>query len=354
MTKSAILRRLQDHLNYVIEVHKIPSDRILGIFLFGSQNYELADTNSDVDSIILYVPSFDDICFQTKAPLSTIYNYLDGEHIVIHDIRLYRNSLEKQSFNSIEILYTNYHIINEKYRNVFETFFINHREQLSKIDIDKLMLACVGQMRNRVNKLEPTSKELANALRLKYFIKHFHNGTASFDDCMRLQGWDEEFNEVWNVKMIDTQDRTEEINKYIKELHNKLKIETEEEFKIYSQGNGFRINKEAINILNDGVKEIMKYAFEKNDKPDFLIKDFYDQLTSAEKRAYDSIVKVIGVEGSVSISQLVESNKISRPVYNNLINKMKNNKIANIVNQGVNGTYIKIINKHLIADILNN
>ena len=50
-------------------------------------------------------------------------------------------------------------------------------------------------------------------------------------------------------------------------------------------------------------------------------------------------------EGSVSISQLCFDTKISRPVYKSLFQKLKECGLIEIKNQGVNGTYIKFINR---------
>lgn len=50
-------------------------------------------------------------------------------------------------------------------------------------------------------------------------------------------------------------------------------------------------------------------------------------------------------EGSISISQLCFDTKISRPVYKSLFQKLKECGLIEIKNQGVNGTYIKFINK---------
>lgn len=104
--------------------------------------------------------------------------------------------------------------------------------------------------------------------------------------------------------------------------------------------------------LRKGIIEILKYSFIENESQIISKKDFLKKLTNAETKAYYSIVKEIGEEGNITISKLVEKNSISRPVYNNLITKMKENNVASVVNMGMKGTYIKILEAELKAEAI--
>ncbi len=106
-------------------------------------------------------------------------------------------------------------------------------------------------------------------------------------------------------------------------------------------------------ICNEGIVEILKYSFMEDKLGNISKKEFFKQLTNAEIKAYYSIIKEIGEEGNITISKLVEKNTISRSVYNNLIAKMKENKIAFILNMGMKGTYIKITEPELRAEAFN-
>lgn len=66
-------------------------------------------------------------------------------------------------------------------------------------------------------------------------------------------------------------------------------------------------------------------------------------LTFAETEAFKQIINRIGSQGIISIINLSKETGISRPVFNNLLNKLENTKIATIQNMGNKGTYIKII-----------
>ena len=77
----------------------------------------------------------------------------------------------------------------------------------------------------------------------------------------------------------------------------------------------------------------------------FQQKDFINILTDAEENALDIILDNLndGYQGNISILQLTTSSGISRSVFKNLLQKMKDNLVAEIENQGTKGTYIKII-----------
>lgn len=104
-------------------------------------------------------------------------------------------------------------------------------------------------------------------------------------------------------------------------------------------------------LIKEGIIEIIKkkYIITSQLQEEKIIskEDFFKKITNMEQKALYSIIKDIGEEGNITISKLVEKNNISRPVYNNLISKMKENNIAEIENQGMKGTYIKIIEPEL-------
>ena len=97
--KKDIMMRLKEH--YKAAAALIPEDRIVGIFLLGSQNYGMATEKSDVDTKCLIVPSLEDIIFN-KQPLSTTHILPNDEYIDIKDIRLIFNNFRKQNINYID------------------------------------------------------------------------------------------------------------------------------------------------------------------------------------------------------------------------------------------------------------
>ena len=108
------MKRLQEHYNEACGL--VPEDRIVGVFLQGSQNYGLDYEGSDVDSKCIVLPTLEDICF-AKKPISTTHIRENDEHIDLKDIRLMFQTFRKQNMNFIEILFTEYKILNPLYED---------------------------------------------------------------------------------------------------------------------------------------------------------------------------------------------------------------------------------------------
>ena len=91
----------------------------------------------------------------------------------------------------------------------------------------------------------------------------------------------------------------------------------------------------AMDILSKSLR------IEKNE--DVNIREFTMDLTNKEKTVLKCIIEEIAQEGNISIVKLIEEIKISRSVFNSLLNKLEQHKIAEVKNQGKRGTYIKFI-----------
>jgi ribosomal protein S25 len=344
-----ILKRLEEHWNYAVSLGYNP-DRFLGIWCYGSQNYGFASKNSDVDSKIIILPSFEDICFN-KIWLSKELHYEDNEHIEIKDIRLLREMLMKQNINYTEILYTKYFIINSKYLDLFDNYFINNREAIVNYDRNSAIKSIGGQLLHTIKQDPTDNKKLYNVYRLYYFLENYINNKP-YIECIYPTGETHEF--LWKIKygLLNNISNNDDNKRAMAEIiQNKTQKLLEDNKNIDSP-----LYSEAAAALNAGVTEILKASF----SDDWSItptaaskKEFFKKLTNAEIKAYYSIVKEIHEEGNITISKLVEKNSISRPVYNNLITKMKENNIATIVNMGVKGTYIKILEPELKSEAIN-
>ena len=80
-----------------------------------------------------------------------------------------------------------------------------------------------------------------------------------------------------------------------------------------------------------------------------VIPPFKGLLTNNEQKAFDIIKNnLVNGYGYVSISQLTENNNISRPVFKNVLQKMKDSKVAEVTNKGVKGTYIEVIDSSIL------
>lgn len=194
-TKDKIMARLQEQYNEALKY--FPEDRIVGIFLQGSQNYGLATDESDIDSKLIVLPTFEDICFARK-PVSTTHICENDEHIDFKDIRLMFQTFRKQNMNFIEILFTEYAIINPLYADFWKEL-TDQAEMVAQYNPHKAVSTMKGIASEKYHALEhryPSRvavidkfggydpKQLHHLLRIHDFIARFTKG-ISYKDCLK-------------------------------------------------------------------------------------------------------------------------------------------------------------------------
>ena len=343
MTKrQRIIENLKQKKDYLINLG-YNEDRILGIFLYGSQNYNLDTEASDIDALAIVLPSFSDFCLG-KQVVSKEIVLEDESHILIKDLGSFRNEILKQNLCRIEILFTEYYIIHSKYESLFYNYFQKERNNVAYINKSKGMQAVWHQARHEFKEYERilTNKKLRNIYRLLYYLE-IYNENEDLDSAIKLEG---EIRE----KLFDlTRGRLsqEEVNEMVAEI--KTKIENFDIDNLAGANVPIKRQEAGIAALDTGTIEIFKMSFFES-APSCTKEEFFDYLTNAEERAYKSIILEIKDEGNITISRLVEKNSISRPVYNNLLIKMKEYDVAEISNMGMKGTYIKITHPELRAE----
>lgn len=111
--KEKILNDLKYKIDYMRENH--PTLNIIAIFLQGSQNYGLDDENSDIDTKAFCVPDLARL-IEGKKIVSHIYVLPDNSHIEVKDIRLLPELLQKQNPSYLEIMNTQYYLLNDEKR----------------------------------------------------------------------------------------------------------------------------------------------------------------------------------------------------------------------------------------------
>ena len=145
--------------NQIVEViqHNIPFTRIVFISLYGSQNYHLAGSFSDIDSECFIFPSIHDFCFLDK-PTSFKLHTEHGD-IYVKDIRLMFDELRKSSPNILELLASNYMWINKDYQYYFLPILKNV-DNFAQLSTYKLLKGLEGLFKRYSNPLDLSSKYL--------------------------------------------------------------------------------------------------------------------------------------------------------------------------------------------------
>lgn len=188
------MERLEEHLAEAYDY--FPKDRVIGIFLQGSQNYGLELPTSDVDTKLIVAPTFEDIAFN-KKPQSTTHIRENEEHIDFKDIRLYMQTFRKQNLNFLEILFTDYKIINPMYADEWNKL-VAARERIAHMNRYRAVQSMKGIALEKYHalkhpypsKLEVLAKygydpkQLHHLLRVEDYLERYING-ESYEKCLR-------------------------------------------------------------------------------------------------------------------------------------------------------------------------
>ena len=145
-----IMKRVQDHYDEALQY--FPEEQIVGVFLQGSQNYELDYEGSDVDTKLIVVPSFRDICLN-KKPVSTTHVRANDEHTDWKDIRLYMETFRKQNLNFLEILFTDFYIINPMYKEEWDRL-VEAREFIARMNPHRAVKSMKGIAMEKYHAME--------------------------------------------------------------------------------------------------------------------------------------------------------------------------------------------------------
>lgn len=101
-------------------------------------------------------------------------------------------------------------------------------------------------------------------------------------------------------------------------------------------------------LIDNATISIVKRHLSYDRELEIRLEDFLNKLTHAEEYCLKLIIKKIGKEGTFSVTKLLkEDPTISRAVYINLLNKLKENNIALVEGKGVKGTYVNFIHSGL-------
>lgn len=209
--------------------------RVAYIWIYGSQNYGLAEYSeeyqSDIDFKAVIVPSLDDLVYNNK-PKSTTLDYKWGQ-IDLKDVRVFIETLVKCNPAYVETLYTPYCIYSKSYEPI-----INEREQLVSEMGEFLLRACYGMIMEKVkafshpypsiaDKVEKfwyDPKQLHHIIRLELLMHKYFNdwvfdmsNTSQFTEFMlRVKKW------FYSLAQAEEfRDRYEASAKWIRDCYSK-------------------------------------------------------------------------------------------------------------------------------------
>ena len=144
--------------------------------LVGSQNYDLDDQYSDIDTFSFIYPTLHDIALG-KEPYSGMFISSDGGHCEVKDIRLAFNLLRKTSPNSVEYFASKYKIYNPSFEPILHEYLDDNTKLWSMIhcDYSHMLHALAGMSHQLTVRNMPAGKRFSHALRLDDMYYHYMN-----------------------------------------------------------------------------------------------------------------------------------------------------------------------------------
>lgn len=265
LTDESIQNRVQEHYNELKKI--IPEERIVGVFLQGSQNYGCHYAGSDVDTKAIVLPHFEDFVLGNK-PLSTTYVLDNDEHIDIKDVRVMFENIKKQNVNFVEILFTKYNVMNPMYEKLFTPMWWN-REEIGRYNMYAALNCMCGMVMekhkalchpypataHKIEKWGYDGKQLQHMFRIRDFMEDFIRGDL-YEDCLHVHNPEEQVLIKTNKRysLDEAKFEADMLVEYTKELKDEYM-------------------RENINYVNTNVEDIMSQVLF-----DLLARGFKDEV----------------------------------------------------------------------------
>ena len=257
------IERLKEHFEEAKRL--IPEERIIGVFLRGSQNYELDYNGSDVDSVCVIAPNLDDFVLSKKM-VSRTHERENKEHIELKDVRLIVQAFMKQNSAWVELLFTKYKIVNPTYEPLWN-MLVEKRESIARLNPYKAVSTMKGiasdkhhalehRYPNKIEVLEKFGydpKQLSHLLRVKDLLTRYVNNEP-YAQCLIPK----EKTQILNVKVygVESLEKARELNE---EVFNEI-CQIADDFR---QKNPNAVNVETEDFLNGVLHKIVKTALKK-------------------------------------------------------------------------------------------
>lgn len=191
--RGLIMNRVLEHYDEALQY--FPEEQIVGVFLQGSQNYELDYEGSDIDTKCIVLPSFKDICL-AKKPVSTTHILENNEHLDAKDIRSYVACFRKQNLNFLEILFTDFYIINPIYKEQWDRL-VAAREFIARMNVHRAVKSMKGIAMEKYHAMEHRypaktdiiekygydGKQVSHLIRVYDYLRRYIAGEP-YKDCL--------------------------------------------------------------------------------------------------------------------------------------------------------------------------
>ena len=187
--------RVEEHYDEALE--SFAENNIVAVCLQGSQNYGLEYEGSDVDTKLILTPSFEDIVLNRKA-VSTTHIRANNEHTDWKDIRLYFDCFRKQNLNFLEILFTDFTVINDIYYDEWQRL-VEKREEIARMNPCRAVKSMLGICKEKyhamchpypskmdlIKKYGMDGKQVSHLIRVDDYLTRYIKGEETYLECLR-------------------------------------------------------------------------------------------------------------------------------------------------------------------------
>lgn len=197
-----IMKRVQEHYDYLQSL----GYEVVCVCLQGSQNYGLDEYSdeymSDIDTKAIVLPPLDDF-IAASPPVSKVVIMDNNEHAEVKDIRVMFEMFKKANISYIELLFTDFKIINPEWAEFIEPLFANREliSNYSRVQFIKCIYGMVLEKRkalchpyptikDKIDKYGYDGKQLHHIARLYEFLTRFNNG-ESIENCFKSNNREE-------------------------------------------------------------------------------------------------------------------------------------------------------------------
>lgn len=188
---------------------------VLGVYLKGSQNYNLANSSSDVDATAVVIPTFVDLL--TKRPMTKKYKFNTGE-VLVNDVYRFVELCCSGNIGWIEMIRTDY-FVGEKIPFI----------QDYKVNPDTVIRMCKEKLaalsKRYESKIELIEKFGFDPKQLHHIIRLTNTLAVSIggelqshyltDDIHRIKLIDLKRDGIWEGEVLDVHKARDLCNKYL-------------------------------------------------------------------------------------------------------------------------------------------
>ena len=267
-----IMNRLRSDYDYCLS----EGYTVVGVFLFGSQNYNMQTPESDIDVKAVVIPALDDFVWG-KTDIKEEISRENGT-LVIYDIATFHKNIKKQSMNFVEILFTKYKIMNPEYQDLYSLMF-EKKESIATLNTFKCIHCTLSQTKENYNKLfseRPSNedrvrragydyKAFAEILRLQDFLNVRISGVP-YGLCLipidvtylrRIKAYEE----VFTLEQV-------------KELADRCMKSMSDRVNLFDSVNGESVDEAMVDLVDEVTRNVIlryiKKEVHKNDRADSL------------------------------------------------------------------------------------